>query len=207
LNTNHLFFSSFLSLTNNKKFWHSWHSFSIIITGLSKLIVHLKNQVMKKNFSSIGIVLISAVFFTACKSNANNKTADQTKILSAADAAQYQEFQQFQDWKKQQDLMNDRPVSNEVTPATNTRPVVYKTKPVYRTSAPTTTTTTTTTSKKKGWSKAAKGTAIGAAGGAIAGAIINKRNRAVGAVIGGIIGGGVGYGIGRSMDKKDGRIN
>ncbi len=58
---------------------------------------------------------------------------------------------------------------------------------------------------KKGWSKAAKGTAIGAGGGAVLGAIINKKNPVVGGVIGGVLGGGVGYGIGRSMDKKDGR--
>lgn len=154
---------------------------------------------MKKILSLLGIIVVSAVVFTACKNN-TDKTNDETKVLSAADAAQYNEFQQFQEWKKQQDLMNDRPVSNST--GTNTRTVVYRTKPVYRTSAPTTTTTTT---RKKGWSKAAKGTVIGAAGGAIAGAVINKRNRAVGAVIGGIIGGGVGYGIGRSMDKKDGR--
>ncbi|TMI91394.1 MAG: glycine zipper 2TM domain-containing protein [Bacteroidetes bacterium] len=58
---------------------------------------------------------------------------------------------------------------------------------------------------KKGWSKAAKGTAIGAGAGAVLGAVINKKNRAVGAVIGGVIGGGGGYVLGRGMDKKDGR--
>ena len=61
--------------------------------------------------------------------------------------------------------------------------------------------------KKKGWSKAAKGTAIGAGSGAVLGAVINKKNRAAGAVIGGVVGGGVGYGVGRSKDKKDGRVN
>ncbi|RTL57247.1 MAG: glycine zipper 2TM domain-containing protein [Sphingobacteriales bacterium] len=155
---------------------------------------------MKKIFSAIGIILVSAVVFTACKNNAT-KPNDETKILSAADAAQYNEFQQFQEWKKQQDMQNDRMAGTTASNTGATR-VVYRTKPVYRTSAPTTSTTAT---RKKGWSKAAKGTVIGAAGGAIAGAVINKRNRAAGAVIGGIIGGGVGYGIGRSMDKKDGR--
>lgn len=150
---------------------------------------------MKKILSVLAIVVV----FTACKNN-TDKGIDQTKILSASDAAQYNEFQQFQEWKKQQELLNDGPVGNST--ATNTRTVVYKTKPVYRTSAPTASTTTT---RKKGWSKAAKGTAIGAGAGAIAGAIINKRNRALGAVIGGVLGGGVGYGIGRSMDKKDSR--
>src|SRR5678815_5112027 len=65
----------------------------------------------------------------------------------------------------------------------------------------------TTTTKKKGWSKAAKATAIGAGTGAVLGAVINKKNRAIGAVIGGVIGGGGGYVIGRGMDKKDGRYS
>lgn len=161
---------------------------------------------MKKILSVLAIAT-AVVVFTACK-NDKQTGIDQTKILSASDAAQYNEFQQFQEWKKQQELMNDRATGNAVneTPAANSnrKTVVYKEKPVYRTSAPTTS-TSTSTARKKGWSKAAKGTVIGAAGGAVAGAIINKRNRAAGAVIGGIIGGGVGYGIGRSMDKKDGR--
>lgn len=58
--------------------------------------------------------------------------------------------------------------------------------------------------KKKGWSKAAKGTAIGAGVGAIGGAIISK-NKGLGAVIGGVVGGAGGYIIGRNKDKKDGR--
>jgi hypothetical protein len=37
------------------------------------------------------------------------------------------------------------------------------------------------TTTKKGWSKAAKGTAIGAGTGAVLGAVINKKNRVAGA--------------------------
>lgn len=65
-------------------------------------------------------------------------------------------------------------------------------------------TASTAPGKKKGWSKAAKGTAIGAGSGAVLGAIVSK-NKVKGAVIGGIIGAGGGYTIGRSKDKKDGR--
>ncbi|MEJ7830205.1 MAG: YMGG-like glycine zipper-containing protein [Segetibacter sp.] len=65
-------------------------------------------------------------------------------------------------------------------------------------------TASTTPAKKKGWSKAAKGTAIGAGSGAVLGAIISK-NKVKGAVIGGVLGAGGGYTIGRSKDKKDGR--
>lgn len=63
-----------------------------------------------------------------------------------------------------------------------------------------------TTQKKKGWSKAAKGTAIGAVGGAALGAIVAKKNRGLGAVIGGVVGGATGYTIGRAGDRKDGRV-
>ncbi|KFF08815.1 glycine zipper domain-containing protein [Chryseobacterium luteum] len=63
-----------------------------------------------------------------------------------------------------------------------------------------------TTAQKKGWSKAAKGTAIGAVGGAALGAIVAKKNRGLGAVIGGVVGGATGYTIGRAGDRKDGRV-
>jgi hypothetical protein len=60
------------------------------------------------------------------------------------------------------------------------------------------------TKEKKGWSKAAKGTAMGAGSGAVLGAIISKK-KGKGAVIGGIVGAAGGYVLGRSQDKKDGR--
>ncbi len=59
--------------------------------------------------------------------------------------------------------------------------------------------------KPKGWSDAAKGTAIGAGGGAIAGALIDKRH-GQGAIIGGLVGAGAGYLIGRGDDRKSGRV-
>ena len=62
-----------------------------------------------------------------------------------------------------------------------------------------------TTTQKKGWSSAAKGTAIGAGAGAITGAIISKK-KGKGALIGGIVGAGGGYIIGRSKDKRSGRV-
>jgi hypothetical protein len=135
---------------------------------------------MKKLF----FIAAMAIVMVSCKNAAKD-----TQVLSASQLADYTEFVK---WKEAQGK----------TAAANTRTVervVYKTKPVYTAPA------TTTVTKKKGWSKAAKGTAIGAGAGAIAGAVINKRNRAAGAVIGGVLGGGVGYGIGRSQDKKDGR--
>ncbi|WP_343532485.1 YMGG-like glycine zipper-containing protein [Pedobacter sp.] len=65
--------------------------------------------------------------------------------------------------------------------------------------------TTTTQAKKKGWSDAAKGTAIGAGVGALGGILIDKNN-ARGAIIGGLAGAGAGYAIGRAEDRKSGRV-
>ncbi|HUH18714.1 YMGG-like glycine zipper-containing protein [Albibacterium sp.] len=60
--------------------------------------------------------------------------------------------------------------------------------------------------EKKGWSDAAKGTAIGAGVGAIGGALIDKDKPVRGAAIGAAIGGGSGYAIGRKSDRESGRV-
>jgi hypothetical protein len=65
--------------------------------------------------------------------------------------------------------------------------------------------TATEAPAKKGWSDAAKGTAIGAAAGAVGGMLIDK-NDARGALIGGVVGAGAGYVIGRAKDRKTGRV-
>lgn len=132
------------------------------------------------------IILGTAMLF-ACKS----KSADDTKVLAASKDAEYAEFVQWKEAKEKK----EKDAALAAATRNNVRTEVVKERVVE---APATT-------KKKGWSKAAKGTAIGAGTGAIAGAIINKKDRAAGAVIGGILGAGAGYGIGRSMDKKDGR--
>ena len=54
---------------------------------------------------------------------------------------------------------------------------------------------------KKGWSGAAKGTAIGAGTGAIVGGVVSDKH-GKGAVIGGLVGAGTGYLIGKHNDKK-----
>ena len=64
---------------------------------------------------------------------------------------------------------------------------------------------TSTATRKKGWSSAAKGTAIGAGVGALGGVLIDKKDGR-GAVIGGLAGAGAGYVIGRDRDRKSGRV-
>lgn len=68
-----------------------------------------------------------------------------------------------------------------------------------------TTTNASIPKQDKGWSDAAKGTAIGGGAGAILGAVIADK-KGKGAVIGGIIGAGAGYAIGRAGDRKSGRV-
>ncbi|WP_293299528.1 YMGG-like glycine zipper-containing protein [Pedobacter sp. UBA4863] len=64
---------------------------------------------------------------------------------------------------------------------------------------------TNTQAQKKGWSSAAKGTAIGAGVGALTGVLIDKKDGR-GAIIGGLTGAGAGYVIGRAEDRKSGRV-
>lgn len=73
-------------------------------------------------------------------------------------------------------------------------------------SSGTNTTTNASYPQDKGWSHAAKATAVGGGSGAILGAVLNKDNRVGGAIVGGVIGAGAGYVIGRSVDKKTGRV-
>lgn len=73
-------------------------------------------------------------------------------------------------------------------------------------SSGTNTTTNASYPQDKGWSHAAKGTAVGGGSGAILGAVLNKENRLGGAIVGSVIGAGAGYIIGRSQDRKSGRV-
>jgi YMGG-like Gly-zipper len=75
------------------------------------------------------------------------------------------------------------------------------------TSKSNTTTNAVYPQKDKGWSSAAKGTAIGGGAGAILGAVIAKNNRVGGGIIGAVVGAGAGYAIGRANDRKTGRVD
>lgn len=143
---------------------------------------------------------LAVITFASC-TGSNSRIASQSTAVptfTVEEEAKFQQWKEFQEWKEEK--ANKEKAPTVVYVSKPEKPVV-RTKTVY-VKEPAATTTTT---KKKGWSKAAKGTAIGAGVGAAAGAIIGKNNRALGAVIGGVAGGGIGYGIGRSMDKKDGR--
>ena len=167
---------------------------------------------MKRTLSVIAIAAVMA----ACNNNPQQGMGNaNVSPLKSADTVGLAEYQS---WKTQKDLaeFNEYKQAKNTVVSTAPRQVstkssagTVKTKSTAAKSGSGSATTTTSypakAPVKKGWSKAAKGTAIGAGGGAILGAVVNKRNRAVGAVIGGVAGGAVGYGIGRHMDKKDGR--
>jgi len=140
--------------------------------------------------------VVSVAAIVGISSNTKMKKVDATELA------------QFEAWKETKTLEAlETEKASYVAPKTTTRStsakrtVNYQSPKMVSESQNAAKTTTT----KKGWSKAAKATAIGAGAGAVLGAVINKKNRAVGAVIGGVIGGGGGYVIGRGMDKKDGR--
>jgi uncharacterized membrane protein len=131
------------------------------------------------------------MLISSCKNNDNKLESGSVPVTP--NSISQQEYNQYKAWKDSQQN------AKTTTPPTQTV-VVHKHYTVNET-AP----ATPPAKKKKGWSKAAKGTAIGAGVGAAAGAIIVKKNRGLGAAAGAVIGGGAGYGVGRSMDKKDGR--
>jgi hypothetical protein len=156
-----------------------------------------------------GAVLIFAVIFAAC----NSKPSTTANLLTPADTAGLASFQKWKALNELQDpavyYMQGRenapvrevvkyvPVKSKATAKRRSGSGSMSSQSQYPAK--------TTTTQKKGWSKAAKGTAIGTAGGAVLGAVINKRNRVVGGVVGGVLGGVIGYGVGRHIDKKDGR--
>jgi hypothetical protein len=169
-----------------------------------------------------------ALIMTACSSNPNTGASvsavpqQQAPALNADTAG----LAQFQQWKANNELAAVTEYKSVAVQHAAVAPV-KRAKKVYTaprpqasgnesTSASGTDTNNSGTmssessntakaAEKKGWSKAAKGTAIGTGAGAAAGAVINKKNRVLGGVIGGVVGGAVGYGIGHHMDKQDGR--
>lgn len=147
-------------------------------------------------YSTTAIVVSAAMLISSCKNDDNKLNSGSIHV--APDTVTASEYAAFKQWKQDQANAN----ATAAQPAAKQTVVVHKHYNVNKTEPAAQQTTT----KKKGWSKAAKGTAIGAGAGAAAGALLIKNNRALGAAVGAAVGGGVGYGVGRSKDKKDGRV-
>ena len=157
----------------------------------------MKQVLQKHSVLLIAIAAVIAVAVVGFTSNSKSKKIDATELA------------QFEAWKAaslQKELDKESLVApvQAAKKSTARRSTSYQSPKMVSQSSNSAKTTTAT--QKKGWSKAAKGTAIGTGAGAVIGAVVNKRNRVAGAVIGGVLGGGGGYVIGRKMDKKDGRV-
>jgi hypothetical protein len=168
-----------------------------------------------------------AFLMTACVSNPNT-SAPTSAAPQVQQAPTYNPdtigLSQFQQWKAANELADIKEFKAPAAPVKKAKRV-YSAPVAHTSNQPASTETNTSSTvpndeegtvssessntakapEKKGWSKAAKGTAIGVGTGAVAGAVIGKKNRVVGGVIGGVVGGAVGYGIGRHIDKKEGR--
>jgi hypothetical protein len=169
----------------------------------------LKLKLMKKILLSLAV----AGLFTACK----NKTEETNRNMVPLTES-YKNNMLSDTAKNTQALNHPKDSIVTTTTVTVTKTPVNEATAVKnkKTAAPvaskssnatlpsTASVPASTVSKKKGWSKAAKGTAIGAGAGAVTGAIIGKNVK--GAVIGGAVGAAGGYIIGRAQDKKDGRV-
>ncbi|MES2418646.1 MAG: YMGG-like glycine zipper-containing protein [Bacteroidota bacterium] len=146
---------------------------------------------MKKIFV---IVILSAVF-AACNNKAKEEAlAKEQAIVAIRDSLKLDSFKKA-DLAAQQRLAEEK---HQAALAATTN---------YTSSGRSTSTNggTATVNKKKGWSDAAKGTAIGAGVGALGGILIDKKDGR-GAIIGGLAGAGAGYAIGRAQDRKSGRV-
>jgi len=144
----------------------------------------IKNKDMKKSITIVSATLLSgALFFVSCK-----QKAAQTNSYNMVDSSAYYNN------PANASGVSKQPVAAYPT-TTRTHQRSYATRSSYQAQS--------TTTRKKGWSSAAKGTAIGAGSGAVLGAVVaGDHNRVKGAVVGGVVGAAGGYIYGRHRDKK-----
>ncbi|KQB99029.1 YMGG-like glycine zipper-containing protein [Pedobacter sp. Hv1] len=150
---------------------------------------------MKKIFAIVALATVLA----SCGNRAKEEAlAKQQAIIAVKDSLKLDSFKRAEVAEKQRLVEEKHQAELAAARRANT---------VYTSSGSKTTYSggTTTTNKKKGWSDAAKGTAIGAGVGALGGILIDKKDGR-GAIIGGLAGAGAGYAIGRAEDRKSGRV-
>ena len=150
---------------------------------------------MKKIFAIVALATVLA----SCGNRAKEEAlAKQQAIAAVKDSLKLDSFKRAEVAEKQRLVEEKHQAELAAAKRANT---------VYTSSGSSTTYSggTATTNKKKGWSDAAKGTAIGAGVGALGGILIDKKDGR-GAIIGGLAGAGAGYAIGRAQDRKSGRV-
>ncbi len=147
----------------------------------------------------IAIVALATIL-TSCGNRAKEEAlAKQQAIAAVKDSLKLDSFKRAEAANKQR-LIEEKHQA-ELAAARRSAPSTYSSSSTSSNSSAGTTTST----KKKGWSDAAKGTAIGAGVGALSGILIDKKDGR-GAIIGGLAGAGAGYAIGRAQDRKSGRV-
>ncbi|RTL56354.1 MAG: glycine zipper 2TM domain-containing protein [Sphingobacteriales bacterium] len=146
---------------------------------------------MKK---TVLLTTVTLILLTACK----NETKDNKVNLLSPDSTRAANY--YSDSMAKAKALNHTPAPAKNPPGDKVNKTTDKSSSTAGTG------TTYEAPRKKGWSHAAKGTAIGAGAGAVAGAIIDKKHGR-GAVIGAVVGAGAGYIIGRQKDKKTGRVH
>jgi hypothetical protein len=192
---------------------------------------NIKTNIMKKTLTVFAIAALFAACKSNTNTSEQQKS-NLLGVADTAGLHEFQMYKEQQAREKdtymETQALND---ANNITENTSAAPavkerIVYVDRPAPRKTSSSRTRSTSTKrssggysggrsssgsgtvaqapARKKGWSKAAKGTAIGAGSGAVLGAIVSKK-KGKGAIIGGIIGAAGGYAIGRGQDKKDGR--
>jgi uncharacterized protein YcfJ len=147
-----------------------------------------------KNILSIFAIVIT---LSACNNNAKEEAIVKQKAIAAVnDSLKLDSFKRVEEKKKQDEIVAARVREEKRTLLLSERNDAAPAPRQYSEETP---------AKKKGWSEAAKGTAIGAGAGALGGALIDKK-KGRGAIIGGVVGAGAGYLIGRDKDRKSGRV-
>lgn len=157
-------------------------------------------------------IFTTALIFSACKSKTNSElTTNKNMVL--VDTTGLSKSNVLTDVGNNKYIINDKAISNAGESKTAASTKQRSTATVNNTESNNSGGNNNTAVAKapvkqdKGWSHAAKGTAVGAGTGAITGAILNKDNRGAGAIIGAVLGAGTGYVIGRATDKKTGRVD
>jgi hypothetical protein len=151
---------------------------------------------MKKIFAIVAL----AIGLASCGNSAKEEALAKEQAMAAVrDSLKLDSFKRAEVAK--QELLKEQKHQAELAAARRSA------SSSYSSSGSTTSSSagTTTAAQKKGWSSAAKGTAIGAGVGALGGILIDKKDGR-GAIIGGLAGAGAGYAIGRSRDVKSGRV-
>lgn len=158
----------------------------------------------------IALCLLAGIGFTACSGSSAKEEAlakaaalKQVKDSLALDSFRKAEIAEKERLEQEKLQAQERQAINDAAGISHSE--TEQGDQYYQASEPSAT-PVATTEQKKGWSDAAKGTAIGAGAGAVMGAIIDKDKRLRGAAIGAAIGGTGGYVIGRKKDRQSGRV-